>query len=76
MNIFWQDVNHLVTTELIRKVRNVRPERREESEDEAAPGPATVEEWEGTRKDRYRAEDVEGVGEKVRHMNDLQETGC
>lgn len=37
MYIFWQDANHLVTAELIRKVQNVRPERREESEDEAAP---------------------------------------
>lgn len=33
-------------------------------------------EWGWGIKERYRAEDVEGVGEKVRHMNDLQETGC
>lgn len=34
----------MVTTELIRKVQNACPERREECEDEAAPGSATVEE--------------------------------
>lgn len=43
-SFFWQDVSHLVTTELIRKVQSACPERKEESEDEAAPGSATVEE--------------------------------
>lgn len=69
----------MVTAELIRKVQNVRPERREESEDEAAPlwrSLPSYWSWGRGIKDRYRAEDVEGVGEKVRHMNDLQETGC